>query len=36
MAGHIPVSQSTSKMPESLNQTLINEITALNLAGKNN
>lgn len=36
MAGHIPVSQSTSKMPESLNQTLINEITAIELGWKNN
>jgi len=34
MAGHIPVSQSTSKMPESLNQTLINEITAIELGWK--
>ena len=31
MAGYIPVSQTTSKMPESLNQTLINEITAIEL-----
>ncbi len=34
MAGHIPVSQSTSKMPESLNQTLINEITAIEIGWK--
>ena len=34
MAGYIPVSQTTSKMPESLNQTLINEITAIELGWK--
>ena len=34
MAGHIPLSQTTSKMPESLNQTLINEITAIELGWK--
>ncbi|WP_216935299.1 MULTISPECIES: hypothetical protein [unclassified Acinetobacter] len=31
MAGHIPTSQTTSKMPEALEQTLINEITAIEL-----
>lgn len=31
MAGHIPVSATASKMPESLDQTLINELTAIEL-----
>ena len=31
MAGHIPISPSKSKMPEALAQTLINEITAIEL-----
>ena len=34
MAGHIPTSHTSSKMPESLNQTLINEITAIELGWK--
>ncbi|WP_347474042.1 hypothetical protein ABEF90_12915 [Acinetobacter thermotolerans] len=34
MAGYIPTSQTSSKMPESLNQTLINEITAIELGWK--
>ncbi|MDD2946411.1 MAG: hypothetical protein PHG15_11650 [Acinetobacter sp.] len=34
MAGHIPVSQQKSKMPDSLKQTLINEITAIELGWK--
>lgn len=34
MAGHIPTSQTTSKMPDSLEQTLINEITAIELGWK--
>ena len=34
MAGHIPTSQTSSKMPESLSQTLINEITAIELGWK--
>lgn len=34
MAGHIPTSPTSSKMPESLNQTLINEITAIELGWK--
>ena len=31
MAGHIPVSVDKSKMPDHLGQTLINEITAIEL-----
>ena len=34
MAGHIPLSETTSKMPASLDQTLINEITAIELGWK--
>ncbi|MFH7767279.1 hypothetical protein [Acinetobacter sp. BSP-28] len=34
MAGHIPLSQQKSKMPDSLKQTLINEITAIELGWK--
>ncbi|MDM1337015.1 hypothetical protein HXZ93_13535 [Acinetobacter pseudolwoffii] len=34
MAGHIPLSETTSKMPGSLDQTLINEITAIELGWK--
>ena len=34
MAGYIPLSQSKSKMPESLEQTRINEITAIELGWK--
>lgn len=34
MAGYIPTSQTSSKMPESLSQTLINEITAIELGWK--
>ncbi|OAL79462.1 hypothetical protein [Acinetobacter sp. SFA] len=34
MAGHIPTSQMTSKMPDSLEQTLINAITAIELGWK--
>ena len=34
MAGHLPISQSTSKMPASLKQTLLNEITAIELGWK--
>ncbi|MGL3045232.1 MULTISPECIES: hypothetical protein [Acinetobacter] len=34
MAGHIPTSQTTSKMPDSLEQTLINAITAIELGWK--
>ncbi len=34
MAGYVPVSQSKSKMPESLQQTRINEITAIELGWK--
>lgn len=34
MAGHIPVSSDKSKMPDTLQQTLINEITALELGWK--
>lgn len=34
MAGYVPLSQSKSKMPESLQQTRINEITAIELGWK--
>lgn len=34
MAGHIPVSSDKSKMPDTLQQTLINEITAIELGWK--
>ncbi|WP_291355500.1 hypothetical protein [Acinetobacter sp. UBA3106] len=34
MAGHIPVSNDKSKMPDTLQQTLINEISALELGWK--
>ncbi|WP_179993120.1 MULTISPECIES: hypothetical protein [unclassified Acinetobacter] len=34
MAGHIPTSQTTSKMPDALEQTLINAITAIELGWK--
>ncbi|CAB1208463.1 hypothetical protein [Acinetobacter bouvetii] len=34
MAGHIPLSQQKSKMPDSLKQTVINEITATELGWK--
>ena len=34
MAGHIPVSSDKSKMPDTLQQTLINEISALELGWK--
>ncbi|WP_349927732.1 hypothetical protein ABJ384_12685 [Acinetobacter sp. A1-4-2] len=34
MAGHIPLSQQKSRMPDSLKQTLINEITAIELGWK--
>ncbi|WP_425915873.1 hypothetical protein [Acinetobacter sp. TSRC1-2] len=34
MAGHLPVSSDKSKMPDSLQQTLINEITAIELGWK--
>ena len=34
MAGHIPVSEQKSKMPDTLKQTLINEMTAIELGWK--
>lgn len=34
MAGHIPLSEQKSKMPDRLEQTLINEITAIELGWK--
>ena len=34
MAGHIPLSETRSKMPESLDQTVINEMSALELGWK--
>lgn len=34
MAGHIPLSEQKSKMPDTLEQTLINEITAIELGWK--
>ena len=34
MGGHIPLSQQKSRMPDSLKQTLINEITAIELGWK--
>lgn len=34
MAGYVPLSQSKSTMPESLQQTRINEITAIELGWK--
>lgn len=35
MAGHIPTSMTTSKMPESLQDTIINELTAIEVGWKN-
>ena len=34
MAGHIPTSQTQSKMPESIDETLVNEITAIEIGWK--